>query len=357
MSRLGIVAIGRNEGERLRRCLESVAGLGHAVVYVDSGSTDGSVERARALGAEVVELDLSVPFTAARARNAGFERLERVAPGVELVQFVDGDCEVAPGWLTRACTVLAERPDVAVVAGRRRERHRDETRYNRLADLEWDTPIGEADACGGDAMIRAEAFRRAGGYDPTIIAGEEPELCLRIRRAGWKVLRIDAEMTVHDMAMTRFAQWWRREVRNGHADAEAAARHGRGPERHSRRETRSVLFWGVGVPTATAILAWPTGGLSLALLAGYPALFVKTERYYRRIRGWPAPDARLYAAACVAGKFPRAIGLARYWAGRIGRRPSRIIEYRGAEPGAPPQRGRGEARPGAGAASPVAPTP
>src|SRR5262249_46901045 len=159
MSRLGIVAIGRNEGERLRRCLESVVGLGHAIVYVDSGSTDGSVDLARALGAEVVELDLSVPFTAARARNAGFERLGQVDPRVELGQVVDGDCGVCPRWLGRACEVPAERPDVAVVAGRIRERHRDQTIYNRLADLEMDTPIGEVKACGGIALIRAGAFR------------------------------------------------------------------------------------------------------------------------------------------------------------------------------------------------------
>jgi GT2 family glycosyltransferase len=331
MSRLGIIAIGRNEGERLRGCLESVVGRGHAVVYVDSGSNDGSVERARAMGAEVVELDLSVPFTAARARNAGFERLERIAPEVELVQFVDGDCEVASGWLERAGAVLADRPEVAVVAGRRRERYRDQTVYNRLADLEWDTPVGEASACGGDAMVRASAFRRAGGYDPTIIAGEEPELCLRIRREGGKILRIDAEMTVHDLAMSRFAQWWRRSMRSGHAYAEGAARYGRDAERYCVRETRSILFWGAALPMAVAILAWPIPLLSLALLAAYPVLFFKTMRYYRRDRGWPAPDARLFAAACVLGKVPQAIGVAKYWVGRIGGRPSRIIEYKGAE--------------------------
>ena len=336
MTRLGIVAIGRNEGERLRRCLESVVGSGHAVVYVDSGSTDGSVELARSLGAEVVALEMSLPFTAARARNAGFERLERVAPGIELVQFIDGDCEVAPGWLERAADAMAGRPDVAVVAGRRRERHRDSTPYNRLADLEWDTPIGEAAACGGDAMLRAEAFRRAGGYDPSIIAGEEPELCLRIRRDGWKVLRLDAEMTGHDMAMTRFGQWWRRSVRAGHAYAEGAARHGRGPERHFVRDVRSIAFWGIALPMAVAILAGPTRGLSLGLLAGYPALFARTVRHYRRVRGWPASDALLFAGACVVGKFPQAIGVVKYWACRIGGRPSGLIEYKGSGVGAHP---------------------
>ena len=132
------------------------------MVYVDSGSTDGSVALARSMGAEVVELDLSIPFTAARARNAGFERLEQVAPGIDLVQFIDGDCDVAPGWLERAADAMAGRPKVAVVAGRRRERHPDRTLYNRLADLEWDSPIGEADGCGGDAMVRASAFSARG---------------------------------------------------------------------------------------------------------------------------------------------------------------------------------------------------
>src|SRR5262249_40211718 len=160
---------------------------------------DGSVERALALGAEVVDLDLSVPFTAARARNAGFERLEQVAPGVELVQFVDGACELSPGWLGRACAALAGRPEVAGVAGRGRAR----PVTTRWAAPERATPIGEAKACGGVALIRAEAFRRAGGFDPSIIAAEDDELCLRIRRDGGKVLRIDADMALHDIAMTR----------------------------------------------------------------------------------------------------------------------------------------------------------
>jgi glycosyltransferase involved in cell wall biosynthesis len=120
MDDVGIVAIGRNEGERLRRCLESVRGAAPRVVYVDSGSTDGSVERARGLGADVVELDLSTPFTAARARNEGLARLLELAPGTRFVQFVDGDCELAEGWIARARAELESRPRAAVVFGRRR---------------------------------------------------------------------------------------------------------------------------------------------------------------------------------------------------------------------------------------------
>ena len=179
MNYLGVVVIGRNEGERLRRCLSAVCVRNVTVVYVDSNSTDGSSELARTQGAEVVELDLSQPFTAARARNAGFARLEQIDADVRFVQFVDGDCELVDGWLAQASGVLEERPEVAVVCGRRRERFPEQSIYNRLADLEWNTPVGEAKYCGGDAMMRVAAFRQVGGFNPDLIAGEEPELCVR----------------------------------------------------------------------------------------------------------------------------------------------------------------------------------
>lgn len=330
-SEVGIVVIGRNEGDRLRRCLESVNGQGYTVVYADSGSGDGSVGLAHAMGAKVVELDRSRPFTAARARNAGFERLRQVAPDVEFVQVVDGDCEVQPGWLDRARAVLRERPEVAVVFGRHRERQRDQTVYNRLADLEWDVPLGDSRACGGTAMIRADVLRRVGGYDSSLIAGEDPELCLRLRREGWKILGIDAEMTRHDMGIHRFGQWWRRSMRCGHAYAEGSARYGLGPERHYVRQTRSAIFWGLVVPALVVGTVWWTWGASLALLGGYAYLFRRAERYYRVIRGWPASDARLYAAFCLMAKFPEVVGIARYRWRRLSGAPVRIIEYRGVE--------------------------
>ena len=235
----------------------------------------------------------------------------------------------ARGWLERACRLLEENRDVGVVCGRRRERSPASTVYNRLADLEWDTPVGEAKACGGDAMMRVEAVRRVGGYNPDIIAAEDDEVCLRIRREGWKVVRIDAEMTLHDMAMTSFRQWWRRSTRTGHAYAEGSAMYGRAPERHFVRQTRSAIFWGMFVPVAALGLAWPTRGISLALLVGYVLLYRRTSRYYAVRRGWPPADARLYALWIVLAKFPQALGVVRYWLGRLSGKRSPVIEYRG----------------------------
>jgi GT2 family glycosyltransferase len=319
----GAVVIGRNEGERLGRCLASIPPAIGKTVYVDSGSVDASVELARAHGAEVVELDMGTPFTAARARNAGVARaLEIAKMPLDFVLFLDGDCELADGFFERALGTMQSDPRVAVVCGRRRERHRDASIYNTLCDIEWDTPVGDAEACGGDALMRVNAFREAGGYDDTVIAGEEPELCLRMRRRGWLVRRIDAEMTLHDAAMARFSQWWKRAVRAGHAYAELYVRH-----RYWGREVRSILVCGLAVPAVALAAAPATGGCSLGLLAVHGVVY-RRVRAHRAERGDSPRDAALYARFCVVAKFAQLAGMARYAASRaLGRQP-KIIEYK-----------------------------
>jgi GT2 family glycosyltransferase len=327
MRHLAVVVIGRNEGTRLARCLDAIQGAG-VVVYVDSGSTDGSASLALGRGAAVVALDLSSPFTAARGRNAGFARALELQPDTELVQFLDGDCELLPGWLEAgADALLADR--VAVVCGGVRERERERTIYNRLCDLEWRAPAGPARSCGGNAMVRVAAFRQAGGFTAGLIAGEEPELCLRLRRLGWGILRLERGMVLHDADMTRFVQWWRRALRAGWAYAEGASLHGADPERHWVRESRSILAWGLLLPVGALLLAWPTRGLSLLLLAGWLAL---TWRIYRRaVRGGDAPrDARLLAGFTVLAKLPQAVGQLQFHISRAFGRGRRLVDWRAA---------------------------
>jgi GT2 family glycosyltransferase len=315
-TRLGAVIIGRNEGARLVACLGSFPASVRPLVYVDSGSTDGSVAAARAAGAEVVELDMSVPFTAARARNAGFARLQALG-GSGFVQFVDGDCKVQAGWLPAAAAFLDAHPKAAVVCGRRREMHPEASIWNRLCDAEWDTPVGQAKACGGDALMRVDALAAVGGYDPTLIAGEEPELCVRLRQAGWEVWRIDQEMTLHDAALTRIGQWWKRTRRGGHAFAEGAALHGAPPERHWVAETRRALLWGAVLPVVAilGLLITPWAGL---LLLAYPLQVARLSRHY----GWER------AAFMTLAKLPEAQGVLQYHLNRLRRRRSALIEYK-----------------------------
>ncbi len=313
--RVDAVVIGRNEGARLVAGLAALRGRVRRVVYVDSGSTDGSVAAAQATGARVVALDMNRPFTAARARNAGLKALAADPP--EFVQFLDGDTELRAGWIERAVAFLDDNLRAAVVCGRRRERHPEASIFNRLIDAEWDTPVGEARACGGDALMRHDAVASVGGFREDLIAGEEPELCLRLRGRGWTVWRIDAEMTWHDANMLRFGQWWRRTERAGHAFAEGADRFSTREAPHWRRETHRALAWGLGVPLAglAAGLIHPAG---LAIWLAWPAQVLRL----RRRMGWTR------AAFTVLGKLPEALGVIRYhWNRRRGQR-TRLIEYR-----------------------------
>jgi len=329
---LGVVVIGRNEGERLVRCLQSLSERAHRVVYVDSGSVDNSVASARRLGADTVELDTSRPFTAARGRNAGWRRLLQSAPDLEWVQFVDGDCEVRDGWLETARDYLRAHDDVGIVCGRRRERYPEASPYNRLADLEWDTPIGEAEAAGGDAMVKADALRRTDGYRESMIAGEDPEFCLRVRQLGYRVMRLDVEMTWHDSDMMHLSQWWKRTSRAGHAYMEAAFLHGGNDERYRVRQAASILAWGAALPAAALLPVAPSGGTSTGLLGAYGVLWTRVYRNSRR-RGMSTEHARLYATATTVGKVAEAQGALQYIANRIRGRGSELIEYKGAESG------------------------
>jgi GT2 family glycosyltransferase len=324
---VGVVAIGRNEGDRLKACLAAARRDVSAVIYVDSGSTDGSREWAREQGVEVIELDMAAPFTAARARNAGWRRLTEIVPDAAFVQVVDGDCELVEGCMADARRAFDTDDRLAVACGQRRERYPDRTRYNRLCSLEWEAPAGLSAACGGDAMFRLDALREAGGFDPALIAGEEPELCFRLRQRGWKILRLDRDMTLHDADMTRLGQWWKRARRAGHAAAEGAWMHGRSPERYNVRRTGTILLWALLLPLAIAASAWPTGGWSLLGLGLYPLQWGRITRKERR-RGRAPADARLVATFTILGKLPQLAGVVSFVWDRLRGRRAQLIEYK-----------------------------
>jgi GT2 family glycosyltransferase len=327
-SRVGVVAIGRNEGDRLKRCIQSALQQQIPVVYVDSGSTDGSVDYARSQGVTVVELDLSQPFTAARARNAGADRLVQTFPDLQFVQFVDGDCELISDWFDAALAQFDQNSDVVVVCGRLLERYPDRTIYNRLCDMEWNAPTGEISECGGIAMIKLAAFQKVGGFNPTIIAGEEPELCVRLRRSGGKIFRIAQEMAWHDAQMERFGQWWKRSYRAGHAYAEGAWMHGNSPERHWVKQSRSSWLWGFSFPIVALLLIPPTLGLSLLGLLTIYLFQTYRVAAYMGDRGFTRPDSWLYAGFCTLSKFPQAQGqLQFHWLRLQGKRQA-IVEYK-----------------------------
>lgn len=310
--------------------LRSVGASGAHAVYVDSGSRDGSVDRARELGFPVVCLDPGRPFSAARARNEGFAAILAEHPDLDCVQFVDGDCELEGSWIDRCLGLLSERSDVAAACGTVRERSPESSVYNRLCSLEWQQPAGEVKACGGNMMVRASSFRAVGGFREGVIAAEDDELCLRLRRAGGRIVRLDAPMVVHETGMTRFRQWWQRARRSGFAYAQGSALHGSGQDRHFVRENRRILFWGLALPVTSMVAAIATGGAGLALLLAYPLQVARLYRQGRR-RGWSPSDASLYARFIVLANFPELVGLLEFHLRRGLGKPAAIIEHKGPE--------------------------
>ena len=334
-ARVGAVVIGRNEGERLERCLRSLLGRAAPLVYVDSQSSDGSVAFARSLGVEVVELDLSIPFTAARARNEGFVRLRALARQlpheVPFVQFVDGDCEVVEGWVEFASDVLLRDPGLVAVTGVRRERYPDQSIYNELCDVEWQQgSFGETNRFGGDVMIRAAALERVGGYNPSVIAAEDDEVAIRLHTAGGRILRVNRKMTLHDAAIHRLGQWWQRAKRCGHGYAQVEHLHGAPPINKFRAEKKRVLTWGVGVPAALLALAPPSIGASLLLAGVYPLRALRVARHARR-EGLSRRASAAWGLSCAFSSFPEAVGMAKYHVDRLFQRAPKIIEYKGPE--------------------------
>ncbi len=326
---VSVVVIGRNEGPRLQRCLESVTSMESPgglveIIYVDSASTDSSRELAAEMGARVISIQPSRP-TAALGRNAGW----RASTG-SFVLFLDGDTILHPAFVAKALRHFES--DTAVVFGNRREIHPEASIYNRVLDLDWMSPAGFVDACGGDALMRREALDAVQGYDENLIAGEEPEMCRRMRERGWKILHLDCPMTGHDLAMTQWSQYSRRAMRTGYAYAEVSERfRGSGlpfwefEVRHNRN--RAVMQTAILLLSLLASLLlrtlWPIG----AVLVLFLLLSLRTAM--KAVAKTPSLSTRfLYGMHSHLQQIPIYIGQLQYWSDCRRGRMRGLIEYK-----------------------------
>lgn len=330
---VSVVVIGRNEGKRLLRCLDSIQRCDQShfrmeVIYVDSQSSDGSPERAAERGVQVLSVRPLRP-SAALGRNAGWH-----AARGEFVLFLDGDTELHPEFVRHALVAMAQ-PEVAIVWGHRRESHPEQSWYVRVLDLDWIYPAGDTEFCGGDALMRREVLQQVQGFDEQLIAGEEPEMCRRIREAGYRIVHLDLPMTQHDLAVTTWSAYWRRAFRAGHAYAEVSARFRRSPDPLWLRESRRNLVHGGALLLAPLllVLVWVflpalwAGGLTGF---GAGAVIGMLSRTAHRC-AWKSSDRAtcwMYAAHSHLQQIPILLGqLAQKWDAHRGRR-RQLIEYK-----------------------------
>jgi cellulose synthase/poly-beta-1,6-N-acetylglucosamine synthase-like glycosyltransferase len=327
---LSIVVIGRNEGARLVRCLESIRAMRTPgpteLIYVDSNSSDDSTAIAAAAGARVIALSSANP-TAAAGRNAGWR-----AANAPLVLFLDGDTVLYRDFVADSLKEF-ESPRVAIVFGNRREIDPEFSLFNRVVDLDWiPARARESKHCGGDALVRRSVLEEVEGFDDRLIAGEEPDMCRRMRGRGWVIIHLDRPMTGHDLAMSSFAQYWNRAVRTGYACAEVSRRYRNTAEPFWQRESRhnllhgallsSVVIAGTSLSVATETLL-PIA--AVALLIG--ALAVRTAVRAR----WKSANLATLLCYGIHSHFqhiPILLGQVRYWLDLWRGRTSGLIEYK-----------------------------
>lgn len=306
---LSFVVIGLNEGPHLGDCLASVkhadlTGLTTELIYVDGGSTDDSLEIARAAGADHL-LGGERRRKAAENRNLGLAH----ARGRH-VQFLDGDMIMAPDWPKAALTVLAREEGCAAVCGVLLERNRSAT--YRALQLDWENPEGRVAYCGGAALWRRSTVAGLGGFPEDVAYGEEPYLCWRVRNElGQMIWHLPRTMALHDLAYKGFADYWRRSARAGETYAEIAARCRGTRDPLWSDAVRSNLLW-AGIYLAGFIWLFaapaPLRGIPVALMI--IVLARKTAQMLRR--NIPPTVAVIYALHTYFAKANIAYGILRW---------------------------------------------
>ena len=318
------IVIGRNEGKNLIGCINSLKGKVSNTVYVDSASSDCSVPLARNLGALVLNLPTHKFCSAARARNHGYQYVKENLRDADFIQLVDGDCVIDSGWVQLASKFLIESPQYAIASGRCVEKDINRSRYNRFCDIEWDTPVGDAITCGGVILIRRSAFEQVGGYCEDLIAGEEPEMCVRLRKLGWKIYKLDAPMAIHDADITRFTQWWNRTARAGYAFVAVWRIHCSSMHTIWGRETKSAVLWALLLPIMFLLCLLKSELILMLLL--YPIQLARI--WGKAIRSGDCRKKFDWAFFLLLGKFAEGFGVARYVMEHLRECMPRFFEYK-----------------------------
>jgi len=306
---ISCVVIGVNVQKTIRSSLEAVKKSDYPkpleIIYVDGGSSDNSVEIVRQVGGiKVIELRLDNP-TPGKGRNAGWR-----AASNEWIQFLDGDAFIDPLWLRKAAENIDD--TTAIVFGRRQEIFPRKNWYHLAAEIGW---MHESErSIGGDILCRRKSLEETGGYVDFLVGGADPELGIRIRKAGWKIKKLKEPMCFHDIAAKNFARYWRRSMRVGRAYIEAGVL-------MAKRGEKDWVFRALKISLKICLLL----GLLVCALALKEHLFfftlvfavnffpVTKTFYFMRTLGIPFREALIYALHCSVVIWPQFFGILSYF--------------------------------------------
>ncbi|MEZ4664407.1 MAG: glycosyltransferase [Caldilineaceae bacterium] len=195
---LSAIIITKNQEWNIERLIESIQ-RGAAmlekveIILVDSASTDATIERAQKYPIRIIQLQAEQRLTAAAGRHIGYKHSSG-----QLILFLDGDMELDPAWLPKALSVMENHPDIAVVSGLIIDLPKDAVSPgpNRTKAVH-DQEFFAVKYTGGAAMHRRRVIENVGDFNPYLYSDEEPDLCIRIRQQGHRIVRLYHPMVNH----------------------------------------------------------------------------------------------------------------------------------------------------------------
>ena len=232
---ISVAIVSYNTRDLLRACLRSLAGreaAGEAsleVIVADNGSSDGSVEMVHAEFPEVQVIETGENLGFGRANNLALQNASGRA-----YCLLNSDAELLPGALSLPLAALDADPKIGLAGGQLLwPDGRAQTSYGDdptlagvfreqtfLSALGGATPVAPAvsgevrdvdQICGAFMLIRPEAWREMGGFDPHyFMYNEDVDLNFRLRRAGWRVVFLPDARITHHLGASSSTDWRKR---------------------------------------------------------------------------------------------------------------------------------------------------
>ena len=231
MPDVSAIIVNWNDGDRLLRCLESLAGSNVDVIVVDNASSDGSLQRvaerfpAARISAQTSNLGFAGGVNAGALLATGRYLLilntDVVAgPGAvaALAMFLDANAACGAvtgqllgedgrpqrGWSVRRFPTLASFA-VELLLIEKVWPANPISKRHRMLDLSYERPVQVDQPAAACLMVRGEAFEQLGGMDERFYPAwfEDVDFCLRLHAAGWKVYLVPGAVFRHTGGVSR----------------------------------------------------------------------------------------------------------------------------------------------------------